>query len=267
MQINSRHVILLALGAVLTWGFTGCTTVRQESAGFQQKPMVASFYGGKFHRGRTASGEYFNQHGMTAAHKTLPFGTRLRVLYPPNQRSVEVTITDRGPFIRGRDLDLSLGAARKLDIIRHGVVKVMVDWLGRDMRYAKYLKSGRPSGDPQFVNQPPLGDAVGSRVAATPPPAPAKPVVVVPPAPAVAAPAAVVGTGKVVQVASFARLHNATDLRERLEAVYPAVHIQETSSGGKTISRVRIGPVPSTQQALQIRKELESQGFAPIIVP
>lgn len=91
--------------------------------------MIASFYDcfqpGECSRSkRTASGEPFNPHGMTAAHKTLPFGTRLRVTY--GDRSVEVRINDRGPFIAGRDLDLALGAARAIGLTAIGVGRVLV---------------------------------------------------------------------------------------------------------------------------------------------
>jgi rare lipoprotein A len=85
---------------------------------------VASFYGGYHHGRRTANGERFNMHAMTAAHRTLPFGTRLRVSY--GGRSVVVRINDRGPFIRGRSIDLSAGAARALGMIGKGVAPVQI---------------------------------------------------------------------------------------------------------------------------------------------
>ena len=76
------------------------------------KHVYASWYGPGFHGRRTASGQRFNQYAMTAAHRTLPFGTRVRVSH--KNRSVVVVINDRGPFIKGRSLDLSKGAANKL---------------------------------------------------------------------------------------------------------------------------------------------------------
>ncbi|MFZ5737100.1 MAG: septal ring lytic transglycosylase RlpA family protein [Pseudomonadota bacterium] len=83
---------------------------------------LASFYGSES-GSRTASGQRFNRHAMTAAHRCLPFGTRLRVTY--GGRSVTVTVNDRGPFIRGRVLDLSEGAARAIGITRRvGVARV-----------------------------------------------------------------------------------------------------------------------------------------------
>lgn len=90
----------------------------------------ASFYGGSLHGGPTASGERFNKHMMTAAHRTLPFGTRVRVTNTRNGRSVEVRINDRGPFGgRGRIIDVSEAAARRLGMIDAGVVPVTVEVL------------------------------------------------------------------------------------------------------------------------------------------
>ena len=76
-------------------------------------------------------------HGMTAAHKTLKFGTKLKVTNPDTGKSVLVTVNDRGPFIRGRDLDLSYGAAKEIGLIERGVGRVEIEHLGRDMRYVK----------------------------------------------------------------------------------------------------------------------------------
>jgi rare lipoprotein A len=84
----------------------------------------ASWYGHPFHGQTTASGDTFNKYEMTAAHKTLPFGTRLKVTNPENNQSVVITINDRGPFTAGRDLDLSKAAMKKLGGIQHGVIKV-----------------------------------------------------------------------------------------------------------------------------------------------
>ncbi|MDY0003353.1 MAG: septal ring lytic transglycosylase RlpA family protein, partial [Polyangia bacterium] len=74
---------------------------------------LATWYGRPFHGKRNASGEIYDMHGLTAAHRTLPFGTIVRVTSLRNQREVDVRITDRGPFGRGRIIDLSLGAARR----------------------------------------------------------------------------------------------------------------------------------------------------------
>ena len=83
---------------------------------------IAAFYGG----GRTASGEVSGPSGLTAAHRTLPFGTQVRVTNVRNGRTVVVRINDRGPYGRGRIIDLSRAAARELDMIRSGTTRVSV---------------------------------------------------------------------------------------------------------------------------------------------
>jgi rare lipoprotein A len=85
---------------------------------------MASYYGSES-GSRTASGQRFNQNAMTAAHRSLPFGTKLRVTH--GGRSVIVTINDRGPFIRGRVLDLSTGAARVIGLTGAGVGRIMAE--------------------------------------------------------------------------------------------------------------------------------------------
>ncbi|MEO0642195.1 MAG: septal ring lytic transglycosylase RlpA family protein [Pseudomonadota bacterium] len=88
---------------------------------------VASYYGKRFHGRRTANGERFDMNAMTAAHKTLPFGTRVRVTNPANGRAVTVRINDRGPFIAGRAIDLSRAAAQRLGMIQRGHARVRLD--------------------------------------------------------------------------------------------------------------------------------------------
>ncbi|MBD2461490.1 septal ring lytic transglycosylase RlpA family protein [Oscillatoria sp. FACHB-1407] len=90
---------------------------------------VASWYGPGFHGNRSASGEVFNQNALTAAHRSLPFGTQVRVTNLHTGQSVIVRITDRGPFSRGRIIDLSAGAARVIGLIRSGVAPVRLDVL------------------------------------------------------------------------------------------------------------------------------------------
>jgi len=87
---------------------------------------IASFYADKFNGRQTASGEIFDENKLTAAHKTLPFGTIVKVTNLTNNQSVIVRINDRGPFVAGRIIDLSKSAARKIDLINAGVVKVTI---------------------------------------------------------------------------------------------------------------------------------------------
>lgn len=89
--------------------------------------MTASWYGPKFHGRTTANGEIYNQMALTAAHKTMSFGTFLKVTNLKNGKSIIVRINDRGPYIEGRDLDLSKGTAIALGMIQRGVIKVKVE--------------------------------------------------------------------------------------------------------------------------------------------
>lgn len=85
---------------------------------------MASYYS---HGSRTANGERFNPNALTAAHRTLPFGTKVRVTHRKSGRSVVVRINDRGPFAKKRIIDVSRGAARALGMIRSGVARVVVE--------------------------------------------------------------------------------------------------------------------------------------------
>ena len=87
---------------------------------------TSSWYGEDFHGKKTANGEIFNMYELTAAHKTLPLGTTVRVTNLSNNRSVVVRINDRGPYVEGRILDLSYGAAEKLDFHTKGTAKVHI---------------------------------------------------------------------------------------------------------------------------------------------
>lgn len=89
--------------------------------------MKASWYGPKFHGKLTANGEIYDQMALTAAHKSLKFGTLLKVTNTKNGRSVIVRINDRGPYIEGRDLDLSKGAAIELGLLKKGVARVKIE--------------------------------------------------------------------------------------------------------------------------------------------
>lgn len=85
---------------------------------------VASWYGKDFHGKKTANGEIYNMYDLTAAHRTLPFGTVVRVTNLENGKSVQVRINDRGPYIHGRLIDLSYAAAKKLDFVQYGTAQV-----------------------------------------------------------------------------------------------------------------------------------------------
>lgn len=90
---------------------------------------VASYYGPGFQGNKTANGERFDMHAMTAAHKTLPFNTKVRVKNLDNGKSVIVRINDRGPFKKGRIIDLSKGAAKKIGMLQTGTAHVKLEIL------------------------------------------------------------------------------------------------------------------------------------------
>lgn len=106
--------------------------------------IIASWYGSDFHGKPTSSGEPFNMYAKTCAHKEYPFGTRLKVTNTSNGKTVECTVNDRGPFVSGRDLDLSYACAKEIELIGTGTGKVKIDYLGRDTRYVKEVRY--PSG-------------------------------------------------------------------------------------------------------------------------
>ncbi len=106
----------------------------QEPPGIPAKvdTMVATYYSRFFHGNKTASGERFDRMDMTCAHKTLPFNTLLKVTNPKNNKSVIVRVNDRGPFKKGRQLDLSYAAAKEIEMIKAGVMKLQVEILPED---------------------------------------------------------------------------------------------------------------------------------------
>jgi len=100
-----------------------------HARGFDQRGR-ASWYGKKFHGRKTANGETYNMYAMTAAHKTLPFNTNLRVINLENGKETQVRINDRGPFVRGRIIDLSYTAAKKIGMVGSGTASVKIVALG-----------------------------------------------------------------------------------------------------------------------------------------
>ncbi len=104
------------------------------------RKVVASWYGAEFHGRPTASGQIYNMYDYTCAHREYPFGTRLRVVNLQNSKEVVCTVNDRGPFIPGRDLDLSYASAKKVGLIGPGTAEVLIQPVGRDMSYVRYVK-------------------------------------------------------------------------------------------------------------------------------
>jgi rare lipoprotein A len=125
-----RIICVLGLFIALLSLINGCSILEkpsQESRGFEYKKMgIASYYGKKFQSRKTASGEIFNNNLMTAAHRTLPFGTNVLVTNVNNGKSVKVKINDRGPFIKKRIIDLSRAAFAKIEDLDKGLTKVEI---------------------------------------------------------------------------------------------------------------------------------------------
>jgi rare lipoprotein A len=153
IQTNGTNVtaLLLWLGLVLMAVTPGCSSAAPteyshptqrpyrinsktyypipSSYGFEQTG-IASWYGSYFHGRKTSNGETYNMYDMTAAHKTLPMNTVLLVKNLENNREIVVRVNDRGPFVRGRIIDLSLTAAKKLDVVSKGTARVSITAMG-----------------------------------------------------------------------------------------------------------------------------------------
>jgi rare lipoprotein A len=115
---------LSIITACFILGLTSCARKITETG-------KGSYYADKFQGRTTSSGAKFDQHKMTAAHKTLPFGTKVKVVNLANGRSVKVTINDRGPFTPGRIIDVSKKAAEKLGMVKAGVANVEIRYKGK----------------------------------------------------------------------------------------------------------------------------------------
>lgn len=125
------RLLRIALIVVIGLGLSACTgagAVAPDTGASDTGD--ASYYADKFIGRTTASGEAYDPDAMTAAHRSLPFGTRVRVTRLSTGESVVVRINDRGPFVRGRIIDLSHAAARELAMLREGVVPVMIEVVG-----------------------------------------------------------------------------------------------------------------------------------------
>ena len=130
---------------------------------------LASWYGDKEHGNLAASGERFSKYDYTAAHKSLPFGTVVRVTNLENGMDVVVKINDRGPFIRGRIIDLSYSSAKSIDLIRTGVAKVKVEVISspskRNQNYFNPIYTVQVGSFSSKVNAMSLKDELGSGIA------------------------------------------------------------------------------------------------------
>lgn len=117
----------------------------EKIEGIKQR-VIASWYGKDFHGRPTASGEQFNMYAFTCAHKEFPFGTMLKITNPYNNKTTQCTVNDRGPFVQGRDLDMSYATAKDINFVGLGVGPVDIETFARDLRYVKVVRGSVTSG-------------------------------------------------------------------------------------------------------------------------
>jgi len=203
--------------------------VMKTSYGYRQQG-VASWYGRKFHGRATSSGELYDMNAMTAAHKTLPLPTRVRVTNLANGRAVIVRVNDRGPFVDNRIIDLSYAAAKQLDMVRSGTALVeieAVDTAGTQTARTPVIAAARPRARAASLN---------------------------PIAAAVAEPAAGHDAVRLyLQVGAFGESLNATRLKAQLEkSGLENVVILYDARRVPALYRVRLGPIGSVDEYDQL---------------
>jgi rare lipoprotein A len=191
--------------------------VMPASSGYREEG-VASWYGKKFHGRPTSSGVIYNMHAMTAAHKTLPLPTLVRVTNMRNGRSVVVTVNDRGPFVDNRIIDLSYAAASRLDMIRAGTALVTVEALPVDNRPVPVLAG---------VQQAPASHMLSPISAAVADDTPESEAVTL-----------------FLQIGAFGEQANAMQLKRQLENNgFANVLIHHDAGSQPPLYRVRLGPI------------------------
>lgn len=209
--------------------------VLPECAGYHERG-IASWYGMKFHGGRTSDGDTYDMYAMTAANKVVPLPCYVRVTNLKNNRSVIVKVNDRGPFVDNRIIDLSYAAARKLGVVATGTALVDVT-------------------------------AVTPGATAVPPPTP------VPAADTTPTPQADTAAGApelFVQVGAFAEQANAERARQKLqsEGIEPVL-IVTVSTAGNTLYKVRVGPLADVSTVDQLTGRLSKLGYSDtqVVIP
>lgn len=247
---------------------------------------IASWYGPKFHGRKTSSGERYDMHQLTAAHKTLPLPTYALVTNLENGRNLIVRINDRGPFVGDRVIDLSYAAAKQLGMDKQGLAKVQVtsiDPRDHDGKVPKTLRVAtveleRYRGRRADAAAPAAGAAraeepaprTAQRRSAEPEPAqPAFSRAAAPTQTPEARPA-VAGGGWYLQVGAFGTRANAEQMRRRLGGQVAApVSIADQAAGaddGAALFRVRVGPVGARADAERLAGELAALGIGPSLV-
>jgi rare lipoprotein A len=206
---------------------------------------MASWYGPKFHGRTTANGERFDQNALTAAHRTLPMPSVVRVTNLKNGRAVDLRINDRGPFSDNRIIDVSKKAAEVLGFRRDGTARVRVQVLADESLALR-------NGD---------GDRGGATRIASVSPTPALVVPAGPSDPAAAHYASAgPGGGWFIQAGAFSDRDNANQVVQDLATLAPA-HLTPVSRYGQSLYRVRIGPLPDNRVAARLLKAVRGSGY------
>ena len=235
----------------------------------------ASWYGRQFQGRRTTSGERFNRFDYTCAHKTLPFGTRLRVTNPTNGKSVVVRVTDRGPFRHQRIIDLAEVAARPLNIICCGSATVIAEVvpattpLGPTVAPANLaaLRAADPAPKAPFTTYE-VPAAEPTFVAAVSPTDRPAAVVVTGAIPASNSAATTVATAAyIVQAGTFANVVNAQAVLARIQALdtHLQVRIATETVAGQVLNRVLIGHFADRPEAEAVRRRLQVWGIGGLV--
>ncbi|MGJ7495006.1 septal ring lytic transglycosylase RlpA family protein [Variovorax sp. RT4R15] len=251
---------------------------------------LASWYGRKFHSQSTASGEPYDMYAMTAAHKTLPLPSYVRVRNPANGREAIVRVNDRGPFHEGRVIDLSYTAALKLDLLR-GVAPVEIERItNEDIRTGAWRRPGEtalaqaapttalpPTGVPvpiamtaPVVDQPRSTVTDLAPLAPMPPPAPVASSLSPPRSPSpqpqpvdTATPSA----GFWVQLGAFSQRDGAASFQEKVARQMPSLATTLAVFSESGMHRLQAGPYASRDAALMLGEQVRNGlGLAPIVV-
>ncbi len=213
---------------------------------YYEKVGIASWYGGAFHGRSTANGERFNMNAVTAAHPTLPLPSLARVTNLHNGRAIVVRINDRGPFARGRIIDLSKRAAEMLGFRRAGTAKVRVQYLGLAELAPNAVMAAADTASADATANP-ESDAVAAAPVAPEPPPP-------PPKPAIAA-----STPFFIEVGLFGAHAEAVDALRRVSQIGQAMIVRTGQSAARY--RVSLGPLAGEPEAESALARVTLAGF------
>ena len=217
---------------------------------------TASWYGTKFHGQPTANGEKYDLYGMSAAHKTLPLPTYVKVTNLDNGRTVTLRVNDRGPFYSDRIIDLSFAAAKKLGFAETGTARVKVEGIDPQQWWAA---QGRPvpamMAQPQMAASKPTTSIAQPIEQYTPPPQQHAAATV--PLEIDAKNASPAASGLFLQVGAFANPDAAQLLKDKLSGVVSApVFISSVVHNQQTLHRVRLGPIDTPDEAVQLEQSV-----------